>query len=82
MTLDCGLILLTVAKSGSVQEGMDLADDVDDQGAEMVLDIHYYYDIYITMFVGLNTKIKKQYPWYGYLKAVVTRTLKNLATSS
>ena len=41
MTSDFGLILLTV-KSGSVREGMDLADGGDDhdQAMEMILDIH------------------------------------------
>ena len=40
MTLDFGLILLTVAKSGSMREGMELADGVGNQGVEMSLDIH------------------------------------------
>ena len=41
MTLDFGLILLTVAKSGSMQEGVGLADgDDDDQGVELVLYVH------------------------------------------
>ena len=51
VTLDFGLILLTVAKSGSVREGMDLADDVEDQGVGMVLDFHYYLTIFISPYL-------------------------------